>query len=128
VSTIVLAYSGGLDTSVLLKRHILDGNRVIAMTLDLPGGPPTRRPHRRPARPIGDSSNLGGLAASLATVARLAMAPALAGATTTLVFYIYNNFANRTGVATAAATVFLLGVLMITAVQLLITRRQEANY
>ncbi len=50
------------------------------------------------------------------------------GATTTLVFYIYNNFANRTGVATAAATVFLLGVLMITAVQLLITRRQEANY
>jgi len=35
VSTIVLAYSGGLDTSVLLKRHILDGNRVIAMTLDL---------------------------------------------------------------------------------------------
>lgn len=48
------------------------------------------------------------------------------GATTTLVFYIYNNFANRTGVATAAATVFLLGVLMITAVQLLITRRQEA--
>ena len=50
------------------------------------------------------------------------------GATTTLVFYIYNNFANRTGVATAAATIFLLGVLMITAVQLLITRRQEANY
>ncbi len=48
------------------------------------------------------------------------------GATTTLVFYIYNNFANRTGIATAAATVFLLGVLMITAVQLLITRRQEA--
>lgn len=48
------------------------------------------------------------------------------GATTTLVFYIYNNFANRTGVATAAATIFLLGVLMITAVQLLITRRQES--
>jgi argininosuccinate synthase len=35
VSTIVLAYSGGLDTSVLLKRHILEGNDVIAMTLDL---------------------------------------------------------------------------------------------
>lgn len=35
MSTIVLAYSGGLDTSVLLKRHILDGNDVIAMTLDL---------------------------------------------------------------------------------------------
>ena len=48
------------------------------------------------------------------------------GATTSIVFYIYNNFANRTGIATAAATVFLLGVLMITAVQLFITRRQEA--
>ena len=35
MSTIVLAYSGGLDTSVLLKRHILEGNDVIAMTLDL---------------------------------------------------------------------------------------------
>jgi len=50
------------------------------------------------------------------------------GATTSIVFYIYNTFATRTGVATAAATVFLLGVLMITAVQLLITRRQEAYY
>ncbi len=48
------------------------------------------------------------------------------GATTSIIFYIYNNFANRTGIATAAATIFLLGVLMITAVQLLITRRQEA--
>src|ERR1700680_2125873 len=35
MKTIVLAYSGGLDTSVLLKRHILEGNNVIAMTLDL---------------------------------------------------------------------------------------------
>ena len=33
--TIVLAYSGGLDTSVLLKRYVLEGHRVIAMTLDL---------------------------------------------------------------------------------------------
>ena len=47
------------------------------------------------------------------------------GATTTLIFYIYNNFASRTGVATAAATLFLLGVLMITAVQLLVARRRE---
>lgn len=47
------------------------------------------------------------------------------GATTTLVFYIYNNFTSRTGVATAAATVFLIGVLMITAVQLLVARRSE---
>jgi multiple sugar transport system permease protein len=50
------------------------------------------------------------------------------GATTTLVFYIYNNFANRTGVASAAATLFLIGVLMITAVQLLVTQRRQANY
>lgn len=47
------------------------------------------------------------------------------GATTTLVFYIYNNFTSRTGIATAAATVFLIGVLMITAVQLLVARRSE---
>ena len=50
------------------------------------------------------------------------------GATTTLIFYIYNNFASRTGVATAAATLFLLGVLMITAVQLLVSRRREVYY
>jgi argininosuccinate synthase len=35
VSTIVLAYSGGLDTSVLLKKYVEAGHRVIAMTLDL---------------------------------------------------------------------------------------------
>jgi argininosuccinate synthase len=35
VSTIVLAYSGGLDTSVLLKKYVVAGHRVIAMTLDL---------------------------------------------------------------------------------------------
>ncbi|MBD5655096.1 MAG: argininosuccinate synthase [Candidatus Eremiobacteraeota bacterium] len=35
MSTIVLAYSGGLDTSVLLKKFVLAGHRVVAMTLDL---------------------------------------------------------------------------------------------
>jgi argininosuccinate synthase len=35
MSTIVLAYSGGLDTSVLLKKYVLAGHRVVAMTLDL---------------------------------------------------------------------------------------------
>jgi len=35
MSTIVLAYSGGLDTSVLLKKYVLDGHRVVALTLDL---------------------------------------------------------------------------------------------
>jgi argininosuccinate synthase len=35
VSRLVLAYSGGLDTSVLLKRLILEGHEVVAMTVDL---------------------------------------------------------------------------------------------
>jgi argininosuccinate synthase len=35
MSRIVLAYSGGLDTSVLLKKMIAEGNEVIAMTADL---------------------------------------------------------------------------------------------
>ncbi len=35
MSKIVLAYSGGLDTSVLLKQYVLAGDEVIAMTLDL---------------------------------------------------------------------------------------------
>ena len=48
------------------------------------------------------------------------------GATTSIVYYIYNNFASRTGIATAAATLFLIGVLIITAVQLLVSRRQES--
>jgi len=50
------------------------------------------------------------------------------GATTTIVFYIYNNFATRTGVASAAATLFLIFVLAITAVQLLVTQRRSSNY
>jgi argininosuccinate synthase len=35
MSKIVLAYSGGLDTSVLLKKFIVAGHDVIAVTLDL---------------------------------------------------------------------------------------------
>jgi multiple sugar transport system permease protein len=50
------------------------------------------------------------------------------GATTTIIYYIYNNFATRTGVASAAATLFLIGVLAITAVQLIVTRRRESIY
>src|SRR5215469_27127 len=49
------------------------------------------------------------------------------GSTTTLIFYIYNTFATRTGVASAAATIFLILVLIITAVQLTVTRRREAS-
>jgi argininosuccinate synthase len=35
MTRIVLAYSGGLDTSVLLKALILEGHEVVAMTVDL---------------------------------------------------------------------------------------------
>jgi argininosuccinate synthase len=35
MSRVVLAYSGGLDTSVLLKKMILEGHEVVAMTADL---------------------------------------------------------------------------------------------
>ncbi|MGB9653222.1 MAG: argininosuccinate synthase domain-containing protein, partial [Candidatus Cybelea sp.] len=35
MSRVVLAYSGGLDTSVLLKKLILEGHEVVAMTVDL---------------------------------------------------------------------------------------------
>jgi argininosuccinate synthase len=35
VSNVVLAYSGGLDTSVLLKKLILEGHAVVALTVDL---------------------------------------------------------------------------------------------
>jgi len=51
-----------------------------------------------------------------------------AGSTTSLVYYIFNNFAFRTGIASAAATLFLLGVLAITAVQLLVARQNEGYY
>jgi multiple sugar transport system permease protein len=50
------------------------------------------------------------------------------GATTSIIFYIYNTFATRTGVSSAAATIFLILVLIITAVQLTMTRRREAYY
>lgn len=50
------------------------------------------------------------------------------GATTSIIFYIYNTFATRTGVASAAATVFLIIVLIITAIQLSVSRRQESVY
>jgi multiple sugar transport system permease protein len=50
------------------------------------------------------------------------------GSTSSIIFYIYNTFATRTGVASAAATVFLIVVLIITAIQLSVSRRQESVY
>ncbi|MGA2759241.1 MAG: argininosuccinate synthase [Candidatus Cybelea sp.] len=60
MSRIVLAYSGGLDTSVLLKKLILEGNEVIAMTVDL-----------------GESDAIAGTGARAALVAVRAKALAL---------------------------------------------------
>jgi ABC-type sugar transport system permease subunit len=50
-----------------------------------------------------------------------------AGTTTTIIFYIFLKFQAFAGIAAAAATFMLFGVLLLTAVQLYITRRQEAT-
>ena len=50
------------------------------------------------------------------------------GQTNTIVYFIFNTFTNRTGIACAAATIFLILVLAITAIQLRVTRRNEAIY
>jgi len=47
------------------------------------------------------------------------------GDTTSIVYFIYNHYTGETGLASAGATLFLLLVLAITAVQLTITRRRE---
>jgi multiple sugar transport system permease protein len=49
------------------------------------------------------------------------------GQTETIVYFIYSTFTNRTGIACAAATIFLVIVLMVTAIQLRITRRSEQS-
>jgi ABC-type sugar transport system permease subunit len=49
------------------------------------------------------------------------------GTTTTIIFYIYEKFQQFSGIAAGAATFLLVGVLGLTAVQLYITRRQEAS-
>lgn len=60
MSAVVLAYSGGLDTSVLLKRLVLEGHDVIAMTAD-----------------VGESDALTGAGASAALAAVRSKALAL---------------------------------------------------
>ena len=51
-----------------------------------------------------------------------------AGATTTLVYYIYRKFPNLMGISSAAATVMLVGILALTAAQYWANRRSEGNY
>ncbi len=50
------------------------------------------------------------------------------GATTTMVYYIYEKFPNQIGVASAAATLMLIGIFMLTAVQFIANRRRETYY
>lgn len=59
MNRIVLAYSGGLDTSVLLKKLIAEGHEVVAMTADLGES---------------DAASGAGAAAQLEAVARKAVA------------------------------------------------------
>ena len=51
-----------------------------------------------------------------------------AGATTTLVYYVFQKFPDLMGQASAAATVLLVGVLLITALQFAASRRAESFY
>ena len=51
-----------------------------------------------------------------------------AGATTTMVYYLYNKFPNTMGVSSAAATLLLVGVLLLTVVQFLINRQRGVDY
>jgi multiple sugar transport system permease protein len=51
-----------------------------------------------------------------------------AGDTTSIVYFLYNMYASQTGVASAGASIFLIFVLAITAVQLTLTRRAESIY
>jgi ABC-type sugar transport system permease subunit len=51
-----------------------------------------------------------------------------AGQTTTLVYYVFERFPNRMGVASAAATALLVGVFLLTMVQFIINRRREVYY
>lgn len=51
-----------------------------------------------------------------------------AGATTTLVYYVYQKFPNLMGVSSAAATILLVGVFLLTGAQFLINRRRGIDY
>lgn len=51
-----------------------------------------------------------------------------AGATTTLVYYLYSKFPDAVGIASAAGTVLLVGVLALTLVQFLAQSRRSTYY
>ena len=51
-----------------------------------------------------------------------------AGATTTMVYYVYQKFPNLMGISSAAATLLLVGVLLLTVVQFMINRQRGVDY
>jgi multiple sugar transport system permease protein len=51
-----------------------------------------------------------------------------AGATTTLVYYVYQKFPNLMGISSAAATFLLVAILLLTLSQLMVNRRAESFY
>jgi argininosuccinate synthase len=97
VSTIVLAYSGGLDTSVLLKKLILEGHDVIALTVDL-----------------GESDTVAGIGAHAALDAARAKALAL-GAADAVVFDARERFVNEYAFLALRANALYEGVYPLSA-------------
>jgi multiple sugar transport system permease protein len=51
-----------------------------------------------------------------------------AGATTTIIYYVFRKFPNLMGVSSAASTVLLVAVLLLTLAQYLVNRRKEVYY
>jgi argininosuccinate synthase len=94
---IVLAYSGGLDTSVLLKRLILEGHEVVAMTLDL-----------------GESDAMAGDGARAALEAVRAKARAL-GAYDAVLIDARDRFVNEYAFAALRANALYQGVYPLSA-------------
>jgi argininosuccinate synthase len=97
VSQVVLAYSGGLDTSVLLKKLILEGHGVIAMTVDL-----------------GESDEVSGIGAHAALDAVRAKAIAL-GATDAVVIDARERFVNEYAFAALRANALYEGAYPLSA-------------
>lgn len=94
---IVLAYSGGLDTSVLLKRYLLAGHEVIALTLDL-----------------GESDGTAGSGASSALDAVKEKALAI-GATEAIVLDVKERFISEYAQAALHANALYEGVYPLSA-------------
>jgi multiple sugar transport system permease protein len=51
-----------------------------------------------------------------------------AGATTTLVYYVYQKFPNLMGISSAASTFLLVAIMLLTLAQYMVNRRKESLY